>query len=153
MATLDYTRGVTIQPIAGNPQWFGAYVDCTDATGKAYDQGATGAADVLKVFSVPAGTFVDKAVCIVRVAEGGTQIADIGDGDDADGYMNDTDLNATAGTADFSDTTDDAFAEAGGKYYSSADTIDVTLITNGMNTGKFEVWIHASYFGPLQVGH
>jgi hypothetical protein len=60
----------------------------------------------------------------VTTAEGGTLTVDVGDGDNPDGYLDGVNGNATAAYLTVAGT--DAF-EAG-KYYTAADTIDVTTV-------------------------
>jgi hypothetical protein len=93
--------------------------------------------DILEVIPVPAQTVVLAVGMEVLVAEGGTCTVDIGDGDDADGYLDGVDANAAAGTSYA--TSDGATGYAVGRYYSSADTIDFTMV-NAMDTGVVRVW-------------
>ena len=81
-------------------------------------------ADVLEVIRVPANTLVTNVALNVTTAEGGTLTVDVGDGDNVDGYLDGLNANATAAYHTVAGT--DAF-EAG-KYYTAADTIDVTTV-------------------------
>lgn len=94
-------------------------------------QAALGAADVLQVCGVKAGTYVPLVALQVSTVEGATCTADVGDGDDPDGFLNDTDLNALGRTASLV-TTAYSVAVGGGKWYNADDTID--LVTNSAAT-------------------
>lgn len=85
---------------------------------------ALGAADILEVIKVPAQTLVTNVVLEVTTAEGGTLTIDVGDGDDPDGYLDGVNGNATAAYIPVAGTA--AFEQ--GKYYTAADTIDVTTV-------------------------
>ncbi|MCK5612991.1 hypothetical protein KAR91_64550 [Candidatus Pacearchaeota archaeon] len=82
-------------------------------------------ADVVQALKIPAGALVEAVWCYIGTAEGGTMTFDIGDADDPNGYDDAVDGNATAGTMTRSLEATDALGV--GKYYSSADTIDITL--------------------------
>jgi hypothetical protein len=103
-----------------------------------------GAADVLQVFNVPAGTLVRHVAYEVVTAEGATLTFDIGDGDAAAGYIS----NANGNSAGARGVNTLALTEAtpntvtgysGGKFYSAADTIDITL-DHAVDAGKIRVW-------------
>ena len=81
-------------------------------------------ADVLEVIRVPANTLVTNVALNVTTAEGGTLTIDVGDGDDPDGYLDGVNANAAAAYIPVDGTA--AFAQ--GKYYTAADTIDVTTV-------------------------
>lgn len=85
---------------------------------------ALGAADILEVIKVPAKTLVTHVALEVTTAEGGTLTLDVGDGDNPDGYLDGVNGNATAAYISVAGT--DAFEQ--GKYYTAADTIDVTTV-------------------------
>lgn len=85
---------------------------------------ALAATDVLEVIKVPAQTLVTNVVLEVTTAEGGTLTIDVGDGDDPDGYLDGVNGNATAAYIPVAGTA--AFEQ--GKYYTAADTIDVTTV-------------------------
>ena len=84
----------------------------------------TAAGGVCEVLSIPAGAVVTNFYCIISTAEGGTATADFGDGDDPNGYDDAVNLNAAAGTMTTSVVAD---AYGYGRYYSAADTIDISL--------------------------
>jgi hypothetical protein len=86
---------------------------------------AIATSDVFQLVSIPAGSFVLSVAAKVITAEGATCTLDIGDGATADGYFDDLNGNTTTDTNSFDGTTTDAFMS--GKYYASADTIDVKL--------------------------
>lgn len=98
---------------------------------------------------VPAKTFVDKVVLIITTAlSGGSPSLDIGDGDNADGWIDTTDVTETtkgsyvgtaANTAAYSDT---------GRYYETADTIDA-VVADGLTSGNAYVLAHFLPLGDL----
>lgn len=87
-----------------------------------------------QVIDVPAGTLVESVEVIVRTAfAGGTPSIDVGDGDDADGWVDTTDITETTKGAYRGDGGDAAYWL--GKYYESADTIDA-VISSGLTAGN-----------------
>ena len=104
---------------------------------------ALGAGDILQALHVPAKTFVISAGITVTTAEGATQTFDLGDGDDADGYLDGVDGNSVAGygpTHVLTEGTPNVIIGLGkGKYYDSADTIDLVQV-NACDTAVVEVW-------------
>jgi hypothetical protein len=93
--------------------------------------GVTGttAAGVLGYVPVPAGAYVTKVALMSTIAVG-TQSLDVGDGDDADRYldgitaMTQYNIIAAPNVASTAIT-----AECNGRYYAAADTIDCTSTT------------------------
>jgi len=111
------------------------------------------ATDILQALNVKAGTFVLLAGVEVLVVEDSTATIDLGDGSNADGYLDAADIEAAVGYFDSSQaytastTNANAVLEEatrlygvmGGKFYTANDTIDVTL--NGTSdTGKIRVF-------------
>jgi len=92
--------------------------------------------DVVQALDIPAGAFVTAVVTNVITADANT--VDVGDATDPNGWDASIDTSSTGVILG-----NGAYASAGGKYYASADTIDLT-ITNNMDTGKISVV--ASYF-------
>jgi hypothetical protein len=105
---------------------------------------ALASGDVLEVIPVPAKTLVMRVGYDVTTAEGATATFDLGDGSDADGYLNDVDLNSVgSGVMSLALTEGTPNTIAGysnGKYYSAADTIDMTLNNNAINVAVVRVW-------------
>ncbi len=108
--------------------------------------GATALAsgDVLEVIPVPAKSLVMRVGYDVTTAEGATATFDLGDGSDADGYLNDVDLNSVASgvmaLALTEGTPNTISGYSNGKYYSAADTIDITLNNNAINVAVVRLW-------------
>lgn len=108
--------------------------------------GATALAsgDVLEVIPVPAKALVMRVGYDVTTAEGATATFDLGDGSDTDGYLNDADLNAVgSGVMALtlaSGTPNTVAGYSNGKYYSAADTIDVLLNNNSIDTAVVRIW-------------
>ena len=91
---------------------------------------ALAAADIAEVVVIPAGTYVMKVFYRVLTADA-TQTLNVGDGADPDGYV----AAADVGTANNSGV--GAGALATGKYYASADTIDIEVpATKALDTLK-----------------
>lgn len=106
---------------------------------------ALGAGDVLEVIRIPAKTQVLAVGLDVTTAEGGTLTIDVGDGADPDGYLDGVDANAVAGYSSTQTQLQEAapntltYAYGFGKYYASADTIDVKTV-NAADTAVMKVW-------------
>lgn len=99
------------------------------------------AADVATVLNIPANTFVHKVFYEVVSADA-TQTMNIGDGADVDGYVAAADV-ATVGNANVG-----AGAFATGKFYASADTIDIEVpATKALDTLKVKVMAVVTMFG------
>ena len=95
------------------------------------------AADVLEVIRIPANTLVTHVALNVTKAEGGTLTIDVGDGDDPDGYHDGVNANTTAA---YITDAGGAAALAHGKFYTAADTIDVTTV-NAADTAVMELTV------------
>lgn len=145
MATQNLSTGTAIRgwegPFTGDQFTLSSTVDFAVNNG--------GSADVIQMVAIPAGTMVLSVAHLVVTAEGGTSTGTIGDGTDADGWIASVDNNATAATVLFSNgkhtlaegapntiTYTNALAAAGGKYYATADTIDMTLSANAVDLAK-----------------
>lgn len=101
-----------------------------DASDAALENGtAILANDVFRLITVPANTFVHGVRAEVLTVEGGASTFDVGDGATTDGYHDGLDGNAL--TNEYSFDTDGTLTEAfgHGKFYSSADTIDLKVMT------------------------
>lgn len=83
--------------------------------------------DVFQLITVPAGAFVNKVHVKVETAEGATCTFDIGDGSTTDGYLDGVEGNALTETQSFTADTTEAYGA--GKLYTTADTIDLKLMT------------------------
>lgn len=92
---------------------------------------ALAASDVLEVIPVPAGTVVNNVGMEVTTAAGVASTIAIGDGTAATGYLAATSVNATGWSGGAPVLAAGAFSPtlSGGKLYSAADTIDVTIGT------------------------
>ncbi len=108
--------------------------------------GATALAsgDVLEVIPVPAKSLVMRVGYDVTTAEGATATFDLGDGSDADGYLNDISLNSVASGAmalTLAEAAPNTVAGyTNGKYYSAADTLDVTINSASVDAAKVRIW-------------
>ena len=94
-------------------------------------------ADVIEAVKIPAGALVHNVYTVIVTAEGSTATATVGDADAAAGWGASVDLNGVAGTMT-GGAVSDTFPALGGKYYASADTIDLT-VTGVIETGKVKV--------------
>lgn len=100
---------------------------------------ATG--EVLQCLDIKAKQFVFDVFVEIVTACGLTATATVGDADGANSWDASTNLNATAGTVTHGASGTDAYATSG-KYYSAADSIDLTCtITSGPCTaGSFKIF-------------
>lgn len=102
---------------------------------------ALASGDVLEVLPVPAKSLVMHVGLEVITAGTADLDLDVGDGADADGYIDGFDGDAVGSTA--SVHTLDTGATVGltaGKYYADADTIDLTLVGKVPGALKCRVW-------------
>lgn len=117
-----------------------------DGSAPALSNALSMAADNTSVMSIPAGTVVEKCYLIVDTAVTGTTNFDIGDDDDADGFI-DSSLSVTLGTPGMygwdaklagaylrvqtAGATDagDIYVVPAAKYYSGAKTLKMDLTT------------------------
>lgn len=105
------------------------------------------ASDVIQCIPVPANHWVMNVWHLVKVAEGGVTTCTVGDGTDPNGFIATADNDAAASTLLCSSlsplteaappTRDNAFAV--GKFYATADTIDITLSAAAVNAGKIVI--------------
>lgn len=110
--------------------------------------GATALAsgDVLEVLRIPAKTQVLAAGVDVITASGATLTIDLGDGSDIDGFLDGVNANSAAGysctTVTVVEGTPNTLSPSMpfGKFYSSADTIDVVFNNAPGVAGVFNVW-------------
>jgi len=140
MAILDFTRGNNTVLADGKPHppLMENVVDFSISNGAS--------ADVATMLDVPKGIWVVCVAIEILTVEGGTLTVDVGDGVDPDGYIDGVDMDATVGDIyssvvphSFVDTAGDTVTPAandetdfgiiGGKFYTTADTIDI-LINN-----------------------
>jgi len=107
---------------------------------------ALAANDVLEIIRVPADTLVMAVGVDVTTAEGATFTFDLGDGADTNGYLATVNGNTVAASASntltLAEGTPNTVTGYGsvGKYYASADTIDIVLGHNSVDTAVMRVW-------------
>jgi hypothetical protein len=95
---------------------------------------------------VPSGYVVDEVVTVVSQVFDGSPTGTIGDGDDADGYLDSTDIAPgtalTASTPALKRSRNSSNPYANGKYYPSADSVDLVWV-QGTNptTGVMKFFI------------
>ena len=124
MANPMYGQNKFDEKLDGDAHWY---------LSKALD--LTSTAGVYPVFNVPAGAYVlEVKVLVTSAITAGSMDVDIGDGDNADCYVDGWDGTAGSITANSIHTfgISSGATEAGvftGRYYSSADTIDVDINT------------------------
>lgn len=97
------------------------------------------ASTVVEALDIPAGTHVLNVFVKVITPEGGTSTATVGDDDSAAAWDAATNLNAAAGTITYGVGGTDNYVTYGGKFYSAADTIDLTLSANAVDTAVIDV--------------
>lgn len=122
------------------------------------------AADNATVMDIPAGTLIDKVYCIIDTAVTGTTNFDIGDDDDADGYL-DSSLSVTLGTPGLygwdaklagaylrvqtAGATDagDIYVVPAAKFYSATGKEIKMDLTTAATAGALRVVVEGVYFG------
>ena len=104
---------------------------------------AVGAGDGVPALAIPAKTIVLRVGADVTTAEGGTLTIDVGDGDDADGYLDGVNGNTIASYASALALAEGApntlVGYGAGKYYAAADTIDLITV-NAADAAVVRVW-------------
>lgn len=110
------------------------------------------AADVVEVLSIPAKTKVLDLFYEVLTADA-TQTINVGDGDDADGFFAAADIGTAGNKAALSlalttGTPNTVTGYSGGKFYSAADTIDITVPSGkALDTLKIRFCAVVAQFG------
>ena len=108
------------------------------AARSAAGQAALGAADVLELIPVRAGTYVPVTAIEVTKVEGAACTMDLGDGASAAGYLSNVDANALTYVASLV-TSAYSVAVGGGKLYTTDDTIDLVLDSAGTDVAVVRV--------------
>lgn len=112
---------------------------------------ALATSDVFQLVNVPAGAWVLQVVAKVVTAEGGTCTFDIGDGATTDGYIDGADGNAATLVSSFDEDGTKTEAFGNGKFYSSADTIDLLLATGTAATVVIDITV--TYIDTMPATH
>jgi len=99
--------------------------------------------DVIEAIPLPAKSLVLRVGLDVTTVEGGTLTIDVGDGSDPDGFLDGVDANAVASycsaLALTEGTPNTITGYSGGKYYSTADTLDVKIV-NAADVAVMKLW-------------
>jgi len=105
---------------------------------------ALASGDVYEILELPAKTLVLRVGYDVTTAEGATATVHVGDGSDADGFLASVNLNSVGSGVSALALTEGApntiTGYSGGKYYSAADTIDLTLNNASIDLAVVRVW-------------
>lgn len=105
---------------------------------------ALASGDVYEILELPAKTLVLRVGYDVTTAEGATATVHVGDGSDADGFLASVNLNSVGSGVMSLALTEGApntiTGYSGGKYYSAADTIDLTLNHASIDLAVVRVW-------------
>ncbi len=133
MANVDYTNGASGIPFDGLNNFY------TIENTIDFAQKNAAASTVVQALNVEAGTLVLNVACEVLTPQGATSTATVGDGSTPAGFGGSVDLNAAAGTMTVGVGGTDAYVTAGGHLYTAADTIDLTLSANAVDTAKIKV--------------
>lgn len=133
MATLDKTGGASVK--AAQP-WDGSNRDFVIE--KEIDLAAVATGDVLQCIKVEDGIMVHQVLTKIITPSDKVTTADVGDGVDPNGFDDQINLAAAAGTRTKGLGGTDAFVSADGKLYTGDDTIDLTVtVTAGpITAGK-----------------
>ena len=102
----------------------------------------SGSADVIQCLNIPKGAFVTNVGVYKLTIEDSTLTGIVGDADNDDGWL-DTAVNFE-NLGNVNSLVSDAYPALGGKLYTVADTIDVTMSANAGNTAKFTVFAEYS---------
>lgn len=128
MATYDLTVGGAVVPALA-PSSFVLEAEF-DATAQNLAQN-----DIAQLIDIPAKTRVDRVFWEVTVVEGAARNFALGDGSDTDGYITTTTANSlasgTSGLALTEGTPNTITGYSAGKYYDTADTLDLLAVTSG----------------------
>lgn len=120
--------------------------------------GAFGAGDVLGIFNASEGMLIQGVAIEVTTVEANTLAITIGDAaDDAAGFLTAGNLNSAVWQHGYTNTTyagaycDGTTGSAfhGGKIYTTADTVDITLTTAAADVAVFDVYIYGIDFRPI----
>lgn len=133
--TFDRTDGVASIPFRGLDKYYVLKSRITVPT-------TAVSTDIIQCVNIPAGTLVKSVGILMNTAATATTLTcTVGDGATADGWDASVNLKGTAGTWTMS-TPSDTFPALGGKYYSSADTIDITVTVNTLTVGAvFDIFV------------
>lgn len=101
----------------------------------AASQAAIAATDVLQVVGVYAGIYVPLAAVQCSTVEGAAATVDVGDGNGANGFLDDFNLNALGRTASLV-TTAYSVAVGGGVFYNVDDTVDWLINSNNVDVAE-----------------
>lgn len=113
-----------------------------------YTNGGVTTADVVQALDIPAGMIVNAVGYRVNTAYSNTGCSTytwtIGDGSDANGWLTAVHYGGAGSASGVSSTYEDGVAgvyqtTSGGKYYSAADTIDITVQT--IAAGTIGTWL------------
>lgn len=106
--------------------------------------------DTIQLFDIPAKTLVKSVTVIILTIEDSTLTGTFGDGDDVDGWIlgpvnfessvNTTYVSGDILTEGTPNVQEDLYYP--GKYYATADTIDVVMSANAGDTAKFLVVVN-----------
>lgn len=122
---------------------FAAITAARSAAGRA----ALAANDTLQVLRIPAKTLVVAVGIDVTTADGTASTVDLGEvGGDVDGWIDGHNCNTVGSACSMNSTLVEGApntygpALGGGKYYSAADTIDMTMLTAAQDASVMRVW-------------
>lgn len=136
MATLDKTVGNSQIPWGGLERFY--------IMEKEIDLAGVSTGDVIQALKIPAGTMVQNVTTKIVTPSDKVTTANVGDGNDADGYDAAIDLAAAAGTRTKGVGGTDAYVTADGTLYSVEDTIDLTLTITAGPIGVGKVLVQAN---------
>lgn len=106
----------------------------------------------VELADIPAGAFVLAVLANIDTAWTATLTLTLGDGASAAGFHASADLapQTAVSTGAYKNSLASAEAYAGGKFYATADTIDVVIGVTAPLAGKMSVWIiYADQFSGL----
>ena len=163
MATYDYVdrttnadyhgKGVLATQVDKHFMWK-RNINLATAGDEFTSTGAFGANDILQIFDVFEGILIQGVAIEVTTVEGATLAAEIGDGDDADGFLVAADLNSATWQHGYTNATYaadycDGTTYHNGKLYITADTIDLKLVTISADVAILDVYVYGIDFRPV----
>lgn len=139
--TLNRTKGGTIGVPYGDHTRFAVIERVID-----FALEPAGAGDTVQTINIPAKFRVLNAGHEVIKPQGATAAGTLGDGDDPDGYVTASNLNAAAGSVQLNalalteGTPNTVTGYSNGKFYAAADTLDY-VTTQALNAAKVRFFV------------
>ena len=151
--TVDMTAGSNAFSLGGGMVRISNSIDLQAAqdANTAAGGGTFVSSDIIQCLDIPANMFVLNVFSKIKTASVATTLtAEVGDGDDPNGWDASIDLEGAAGTVGYAIGGTDAYSTTNGRLYSAADTIDLVLTVSAI-TSLGAVDLVALCFDPTYV--